>query len=265
MQRRFSKYQGLGNDFVLVEASLQGSGWSTEAVQTLCDRHLGIGADGILFTWKDDEGIHMQVANADGSRPEMCGNGLRCVARHWLQRDEIGEETFVVLTEAGPHRCRSVGSEIEVEMRRPEVLQREASWGFGNDVVNLTSISMGNPHAVTFDSLGESRLMLGPRIGNDPRFPGGTNVGFATLTSATPGEIDLQVWERGAGWTRACGTGACAAAVAAVASGRCAPGQVIAVRLPGGVLKILVPSLDAPVRMTGPAHLVFEGTLREEV
>jgi diaminopimelate epimerase len=200
----------------------------------------------------------------------MCGNGIRCVALH-LHRAGA-EPTMVIDTGAGPHRCevRVQGrtSLVEVAMRpgtlvpeRVPVLAKtpliDAPFEIAGRTLRLTAVSMGNPHAVSFDEVGEQRLLLGPLVGGDPRFPQGGNVGFARLLG--PAQLELTVFERGAGWTEACGTGACAAAIAAVETGRSQRGVPIEVRLPGGPLFITVSSSDRPVSMTGPARYVFEG------
>jgi diaminopimelate epimerase len=129
----------------------------------------------------------------------------------------------------------------------------------GARALRLTAVSMGNPHAVTFDDVGEMRLTLGPLLEKHVLFSRGANAGFAHVTGSN--SLDLRVYERGAGWTEACGTGACAAAVAAVETSRARRGEPVAVRLPGGVLKITVFERGSRVRMTGPARHVFDGVV----
>lgn len=273
MRISFSKYEGLGNDFILVDADVPGAAeLDPPTVVALCDRHLGIGADGVIVTGVREGRAFMRVHNADGSIPAMCGNGIRCVALHLVRTGKVAERVFVVDTDAGPHRCRLVGSgdraSVEVEMRVPTLDPAavpvdapaplvDAPLTVGGESLRLTAVSMGNPHAVTFDDVGDRRLALGPALGRDPRFPEGVNVGFARLDRA--GKVVLHVWERGAGWTRACGTGACAAAVAAVETGRMPRGQPQTIELPGGALTITVQAPGAPVRMDGPARHVFDG------
>ncbi len=279
----FEKYEGLGNDFVIVEGPE--ALLSIDEVIALCDRHRGIGADGVLFVEQGSDGSgalpSMRVINADGSRAEMCGNGLRCVALHLVRRGAL-EPAFEVDTDAGPHACRVLevrGAEgrIEVAMRpaslRPEEVpvRREgpmidvevATLGMP---VHLTAVSMGNPHAVLFDEVGAARLRLGPAIQELPLFPQKANVGFARLLEEPGAEgarvMELHVYERGAGWTQACGTGACAAVVAAVETRRAMRGEPIEVRLPGGSLEIVVGAPGERIRMTGPARHVFSGTLQ---
>ena len=269
----FAKYEGLGNDFILIEReSLGGVQLSTEKAVALCDRHRGIGGDGVLVV--DVDAPRMDVINSDGSVPEMCGNGLRCVALHLARR--AGEPTLEldVDTPSGPHACRVIdrpGEEsIAVQMAVPSLMPRDiplssdAPWldhvlELDGGSVRLSGVSMGNPHAVTFDDVGEARLELGPAIQRDPHFPEGVNVGFVSERDGAAMRLD--VLERGAGWTQACGTGACAAAVAAVETGRANRGEQLSVRLPGGTLMITVGELNEPVLMEGPARAVFSGTL----
>lgn len=280
----FTKYEGLGNDFIVVEADV-----GVPQATAMCDRHLGIGADGVLMTGVAGGRPFMRVINADGSAPEMCGNGLRCVALHLSLTGAVSGDVFEVDTDAGPHRCRVLpGGLVEVQMAVPvleassipvaaadagdagdaedagdpgdgaaEVI--DAPWDVDGLTLRVTCVSMGNPHVVTFDDVGDTALTLGPRLEADPRFPARVNVGFATMPAT--GGLDLAVYERGVGWTRACGTGACAAAVAAVETGRAPRGVALEVRLPGGALVIEVGTRGERVSMTGPARRVFTGTL----
>jgi diaminopimelate epimerase len=273
MRLRFAKYEGLGNDFLVVERTDALAGLlDTHAIRTLCDRHFGVGGDGVLLV--DVEKPSMRVLNADGSIPEMCGNGLRCVALHLVRRG-LANGRFDVDTDAGLHVCDVVlagegeGAAVEVEMRVPSLLPSEVPVRADAPLIDTTldvagrtlvgtAVSMGNPHFVTFDDVGEEKRTLGPLLERDPRFPQGVNVGFATLRD---GGIDLAVFERGAGWTMACGTGACAAAVAAVETGRAERHMPIEVHLPGGTLVIRVGAPQDRVLMRGPAHFVFDGEL----
>lgn len=273
----FEKYEGLGNDFVVVEGT--SALLSIDEVRAICDRHLGVGADGVLFTGVSAGRAFMQVVNADGSTAEMCGNGLRCVALHLVRRGLVEHRELEVDTDAGPHAVRvheiAAPGRVEVEMRAPSLAPRDVPVlrGAGEEdapmidaelraegvVLRGTAVSMGNPHLVTFDAPAAQRLALGPALQDDPRFPEKVNVGFATMRGRAA--MELHVFERGAGWTQACGTGACAAAVAAVETGRADRGAVIEVALPGGVLEIVVGERGERVRMTGPARHVFSGRL----
>ena len=268
MELRFEKYQGLGNDFLVVD--VPGLRLEPDQVVALCDRHLGVGADGVLFTGLESGRPFMRVINADGSEPQMCGNGLRCVALHLARTGQVPDSEYQVDTGAGPHRVQRVESAlIRVGMRPPSLepidlpLASAAPWidepvDLLGETLRLTAVSMGNPHAVTFDEVGERRLRLGPALEVDPRFPERVNVGFARMGD---GGMALDVWERGCGWTRACGTGACAAAVAAVETGRAPRGEDLSVTLPGGALVVRVGARGAPVWMTGPARHVFAGVV----
>ncbi|UJR86597.1 diaminopimelate epimerase [Sandaracinus amylolyticus] len=268
----FEKYEGLGNDFVVVEGT--SSMLSTEDVMRICDRHRGIGADGVLFTGVSAGRPFMSVINADGSTAEMCGNGLRCVALHLVRRGLVDGRTFEVDTDAGVHAVRvlevAAPGRVEVSMRAPSLAPRDVPAVFDAPlidgelradgvVLHGTAVSMGNPHLVTFDAPETSRLRLGPMLQDDRRFPEKVNVGFARMKGRSAMQLD--VYERGAGWTQACGTGACAAAVAAVETGRASRGAPIEVVLPGGPLEIVVGNAGERVHMTGPARHVFSGRL----
>lgn len=279
----FEKYEGLGNDFVVVE--LPKSALSIDEVIAICDRHRGVGADGVLFVERlagasDRDAWAMRVVNADGSHAEMCGNGLRCVAFHLARRGAIEVGGEVVLdTDAGPHPATVLAmdgarGEVRIAMRAASLSPVEVpvlcegpmiddAMKVLDRAVRVTAVSMGNPHAVLFDDVGDARFALGPAIQDDARFPKKANVGFARMheASARPA-MTLHVYERGAGWTQACGTGACAAAVAAVETGRAARGASVDVHLPGGALEIVVGAREERIRMTGPARHVFSGSIR---
>ncbi len=276
MRHRFAKYEGLGNDFLIVEQARFPS-MSAPLAQRLCDRHFGVGGDGVLLAGLREGRPFMRVFNADGSIPEMCGNGLRCVALYLVQEQLVQDLAFVVSTDAGPHHVEVAPASrpadharVQVQMRPAsldagEVL-REASgrcidqpFVFDGERLHITTVSMGNPHAVLFDDVLAQAARLGPRIERDPRFKAGANVGFARMRD--PANLELTVWERGVGFTLACGTGACAAAVAAVETGRSARHVPLAVHLPGGALTITVGDPGQPVAMTGPARCVYRGEL----
>lgn len=254
---RFSKYEGLGNDFVIVDAPEPSL--DADAARRLCDRHRGIGADGVLVVLppRDPRATaRMLVLNADGSRPEMCGNGLRCVARHLL-RTARASDTFLVETDAGLRRCEAAegGATIRFDAGQGQLLGHR-TLDHGGLRLEFALVSMGNPHAVTFDAPLDARLLdaLAPPF--SATFPEGTNVELASARSAD--QLDVLVWERGVGRTLACGTGAAAVAVAAVAAGRAAAGAELVVHLPGGPLALVV-AADSRVRAAGPARHVFDG------
>jgi diaminopimelate epimerase len=257
---RFSKWHGLGNDFVLVEGPLS----APERARRICDRRRGVGADGlvtILPPRTPGAAATMHITNSDGSVAEMCGNAIRCVAKHLAERRGLAG-TLRIDTDAGTKTCtlhRGPKGDVEavsVEMGAAR-LEGEADFAVGGETLRATRVSMGNPHAVLFEQGAptvERAARIGPAI--ERAVAGGVNVGFAR---PGPEGIDLVVWERGAGLTDACGTGACAAAVASVRRGDVRPGAPVPVRLPGGTLEITVSADLSRVTMRGPAERVFEG------
>ncbi len=262
MRFEFEKYEGLGNDFIVIEARPD---QLHEHAQALCDRHFGVGADGVLLvTAPQSSGARatMTVLNADGSRPEMCGNGLRCVALHLARRDSAASISYVVDTEAGALAC-------EVDVQTPQLAQVLTDLGQGRQETDyvaklqdreltLSRVSMGNPHAISFGELPSIEQIdrWGPQISS--AFPQGSNVEFASKRG--PRSFDLIVWERGVGRTLACGTGAAATGVAAVLTDRAAYDQPMDVHLPGGPLEIRV-NRDLRVQARGPARHVFSGSV----
>ncbi len=252
------KYHGLGNDFVVVDGPLM----DAERARRICDRRRGVGADGVLTVLPPRTPgavATMHIYNSDGSVAAMCGNGIRCVARHLAERRGL-DGALVVDTDSGPKACavhRDAAGEVaavSVEMG-PAAVEGEQAFQVGGETLRALRVSMGNPHAVLLDRPEVERAAaVGPLI--ERMVPGGVNVGFSR---PGPGGIDLVVWERGAGLTDACGTGACAAAVAAVSRGLATAGAPVSVRLPGGVLEITVAPDLVGVTMRGPAARVFSG------
>jgi diaminopimelate epimerase len=264
-------------------------------VRALCDRHFGVGGDGVLAILPPVQGdARMRVINADGSEAEMCGNGIRCVAKLLYERDpSLRRPVLHIDTGAGLLECRiderdGRAETVAVEMGRPQLdppqIPVAAPGGkrlvrsplrAGDRQFAFTAVSMGNPHAVIFvdDPAADLRALAeayGRGIERDSLFPRRTNVEFARVRQGSAGiEINLVVWERGCGITLACGTGACATAVAACLEGRAAPDQEIPVHLPGGTLFIRVASQPAGggsanytgVSMRGPARIVFEAEI----
>jgi len=273
---RFWKYHGLGNDFVLVE-NLDGSiSKEPEHVRSICHRRFGVGADGILYLESSTKAdFAMKVMNSDGSEAEMCGNGIRCLAKHIYDQGHMKEERMTIETLAGVMDI-TVGVEngkamsATVEMGAPRLDCREIPVnGEGRFVdramevegrtLHATAVSMGNPHLMIFDELTDQEVeRLGPIIHAHPLFPRRTNVEFV---KSVDGILEVRVYERGAGWTMACGTGACATAVAAGLLGITQLGKEVQVRLPGGSLWIKVSEDLSRVTMRGPATLVFEGQM----
>ena len=256
---RFWKYHGLGNDFVLVDGPLM----DPARARRICDRRRGVGADGvvtILPPRSPGSAVEMHIYNPDGSVAEMCGNAVRCLARHLADTRGL-DGRIRIDTGAGTKECtlhRGPDREVEavsVEMG-PARFEGEQEFRVGGESLRAVRVSMGNPHAVLFDPSPsrERAAALGPPI--ERAVPGGVNVGFARPAGAA---IDLVVWERGAGLTDACGTGACAAAVAALRRGEVRAGAPIEVRLPGGALVVSVSEDLSRVTMRGPAVRVFAG------
>lgn len=257
---RFVKYHGLGNDFLVVEATA--ADIDPECVTDACDRRRGAGADGVLVLEEGEASdVRMTVYNADGSRPEMCGNGIRCAARHVAERMGGGDEIDIV-TDAGPRRCRiqrrgadgwTVSAEMGAASWESSVHERE----FGGETLALHPVDLGNPHAVVFT---EPSLELVEEVGralndSDPAFPDGVNVEFVEVGDS---DLDVTVYERGVGLTEACGTGACAAAVAAWETGRVESNGGLTVRLPGGELEVRRDD-EGTIWLTGPATSVYAG------
>ena len=305
----FVKHHGLGNDFVLIDARALDVAALTAAAPALCDRHRGVGADGLLLLLPGAL-PRMRVVNADGSVPEMCGNGLRCFVQ-WLddqglwrplppsgagadgafgpdsraQGDggDLGDagEVGEVETDAGRLRCgvfRGADGridEVEVAMGvgayEPAAVPVLADAPLIDALVEvdgvalrLTALSIGNPHAVTFDALDlADRLRLGPALERHLRFPARVNAEFCTLlepdADGTP-RLQIDVYERGCGWTQACGTGATAAVIAGVRTGRLPASRPVRARLPGGWLT-LTADADGRGTMRGPTRRVYAGSV----
>lgn len=269
------KYHGLGNDFVILDRREDGRDIDSATAQQLCDRRRGIGADGVLVLLPSKSAAaRMTVHNADGSKAEMCGNGIRCAAKYLVDRSDQRPPRIVLETEAGPLSCeltyrKDAVDQVQVAMGPAQLVadnlpSRSSGPAFINQPLpgfpglRGTAISMGNPHLVMFGTPPEDAGRLGPELERIPVFPERTNVGFAELRD---GSIRLRVWERGAGLTEACGTGACAAVAAAVAEKRLPGGQWVPVQLPGGVLQVRCASDFSMVEMRGPASFVFEASV----
>jgi len=263
----FLKMHGLGNDFAVFDARKQALALDERLARAISDRRRGIGCDQVIVIEPSDEAdAFMRIRNADGGEVEICGNAARCVAR--LLMAETGRGTVRLQTLAGPLACRAAGDLIAVEMGSPEFrwnmvpLARPVDTGnfalqAGGKEFSATALSMGNPHCVLFveDAEKADVAALGPKIETDPLFPARTNVEFVSVRDRS--HIRMRVWERGAGITLACGSGACAAAVAAINRGLTE--AAVEVRLDGGVLKL--EWHGGPVRMTGPAALAYRGEI----
>jgi diaminopimelate epimerase len=256
---RFTKMHGVGNDFIIFGPEEVADLDLRELARKVCDRHFGVGADGILVPISSRVAdLKMIYLNSDGSPSEMCGNGIRCLARYARDRGLIEGQALTVETGAGVKKIVLLGGgSSRVDMGppwfRPEVELR----GF-----RFLRVSMGNPHAVALlgseEEVGALDLReIGPPIENDPHFPERTNVEFVHVRGEH--EVRMRVWERGAGETLASGSGSCAAAVAAVQRGRAR--SPVRVAQDGGVVEIEWDGGEEPVYMTGPAEYVCEGVL----
>jgi diaminopimelate epimerase len=261
----FEKYEGLGNDFLVIDAE-RDDAVSVAAARALCDRRLGVGGDGVLLVLPPksaDAAARMVVINADGSVPEMCGNGLRCVALHVARRRGLVEGTLAFDTDAGLKTCtiddRPVhrgAALVTVDMGVVRWVE-DVALDVDGERWELSLANAGNPHAIARREGGRTLAeSIGPRIEKHPRFPAGTNVELAVVRSPT--EIDLVVWERGVGITQACGTGACATVAVAVAKGWSPADVEVTVNLLGGPLSVRMDPRSHAI-MRGPARHVFSG------
>ena len=273
----FSKYHGLGNDFVLIDERKSGApSLSPEQAMRMCDRNFGVGADGVIFVLPPDADqakYRMRIYNSDGSEPEMCGNGIRCMARFVADVDAVSD-LGVISTLAGPIVPEMlVDGTVKVDMGEPILIGADVPTTLPADAQGrvieapltvagrewkVTCVSMGNPHAIVFvDDVDALDLAeVGPPFETDPVFPAKTNTEFVQVLS--PNHLKMKVWERGAGPTLACGTGACALTVAAVLAGKAE--RKCTVTLPGGDLEIEWSEADNRIYMTGPAARVYDGT-----
>lgn len=301
---RFTKMQGLGNDYVYVNCMEEQIEDPKEMAKLVSDRHFGIGSDGlILIRPSDAADFEMEMYNADGSRGEMCGNGIRCVAKYVYDYGLTDKTSITVETLGGIKYLEmtvddGMVSMVRVDMGRPELLadaipilgetvteecvvdedsilggdcaEETGEMGDCRKVIDepivvdgmeyrITGVSMGNPHAVVFleDVDGLDIEKIGPKFENHERFPKRINTEFVRVIDRET--IEMRVWERGSGETLACGTGACAAAVASILNGLA--GRRVTVKLRGGDLVVEWEEETGKVYMTGPAVTVFEGEL----
>jgi diaminopimelate epimerase len=272
MSLRFSKMHGLGNDFVVLDARAVPPDLNDDRVRAMADRRTGIGFDQLLVVEdsKDpDCDFAYSIRNSDGSPAQQCGNGVRCIAA-WLRRDgALRGDAARLRGPAGAVAVRLLqDGRVAVDMGEPAFEPARIAFDapaeadvYALDVegrcVKIGAVSMGNQHAVIeVEDVEAGRLhALGPAVTAHPRFREGANTGFAQVVS--PGAIRLRVHERGAGWTRACGTGACAAVAVLRRRGRVA--EHVTVELPGGMLEIEWRGAGHTLWMTGPAAFVFEG------
>lgn len=274
----FTKMHGLGNDFIIVNGESRLPENASQLAIDLCNRFFGIGADGLVYILPSDKAdFKMRIINSDGSEAEQCGNAIRCVAKYvyehrMIDRTEISIETIG----AGAQQLKlqveggNVKS-VRVDMGQPVLQGTRVPTTIEQDVVQnypvtvdgrefrFTAVSMGNPHCVIYvdDAVQFDLQTWGPKLETHPLFPRKINVEFATVKSRD--YVDMRVWERGAGPTLACGTGACATLVSSVLNGL--TGRQATVALKGGELMIEWSEQDNHVYMTGPAAEVYKGTV----
>jgi diaminopimelate epimerase len=254
----FVKAHAYGNDFLLVPRGEVDEAKAVEIARTMCNRHMGIGADGLILFRKTASGASMRLINADGSPSEVSGNGVRCLAA-WLIREREGSDaTIEIETEAGVKRLTRLRTDggktvFRAAMGAPEGLH-QISLDAGGEQVRAVVLRVGNPQCVVLGEVSGERLQrLGPALTSHPYFPEGTNVELATVEA--PDRMRILIWERGVGPTLASGTGACASAVAAAAFGGAA--RIVDVVAPGGTQK--VEWTDAGIFLTGWAETICEG------
>ena len=274
-RERIFKYHGLGNDFVVLDRRRTGQDIDDATSRFMCDRRRGIGADGVLSLLPSSRGLaRMVVHNADGSIAEMCGNGLRCAVKYLVDQSGERPERIDVETGAGVLTCvpgygEGGVTEVDISMGPARLVAANLPSGAtgqpfldapvpGHAGLNGYAVSMGNPHLVLLDRPLEDAERLGPVLERHPGFPQRTNVEF---TRVDPDGLTVVVWERGCGLTQACGTGACAAATAAVLARRLPADAWLRVTLPGGDLAIRVPADLSDIRLRGPVAFVFEGVV----
>jgi diaminopimelate epimerase len=273
---RFTKMQGAGNDYVYVDCFRQPPPADPAGLsRAISDRHFGVGADGLILIGPSETAdARMRMFNADGSESEMCGNGIRCVAKfvydhHIARKPRLALETGRGILSVDLEIDNGSAKRVTVDMGEPILRSadiptllpgdppREVKLQVGGEELAVTCVSMGNPHCVVFVDQITDALVLGtgPQVERHPMFPRRVNVEFVTVNSPT--DFTMRVWERGSGETLACGTGACAVAVAGVLTGRLA--RRVTGHLRGGDLELHWSEADRHVYMTGPAVEVFSG------
>ena len=266
---RFTKMEGLGNDYVYVNCFREKVYDPEILARLVSDRHRGIGGDGLILIGPSARAdFNMDIYNADGSRAEMCGNGIRCLGKYVYDHGMTEKTEFTVETQAGIKRLRCILQDgrvvaVCVDMGRPDIGAAVEMAVLPDETVDFVRVSMGNPHAVVWlDGLdvacvtdGEKTMSIGALMEKHDAFPSGTNVEFVRVIDRD--FIQIRVWERGSGETMACGTGACAAAAACMAKNY--TNNVVTVQLGGGELHIEYDRNKKTINMTGPARKVFDG------
>ncbi|GGG13008.1 diaminopimelate epimerase [Paenibacillus abyssi] len=274
----FTKMHGLGNDFIVVAGERELPANVSELAEQLCNRYFGIGADGLVYILPSEiADFRMRIINSDGSEAEQCGNAIRCVAKYVYDNGLTDKEEITIETlGAGAQKVQlnvedGKVATVRVDMGEPILQGLQVPTTVDADVVidhpievegrefRFTAVSMGNPHCVIYvdDAAGFDLQAWGPKLETHPMFPRKINVEFVTVNSRT--HTDMRVWERGAGPTLACGTGACATVVASVLNGM--TDRTATVSLKGGDLLIEWNEQDKHVYMTGPAAVVYSGAI----
>lgn len=277
---KFTKMHGTGNDYVYVNCFQEQVDDAAALSVKVSDRHFGIGSDGLILIKPSDKAdFMMDMYNADGSRGKMCGNGIRCVGKYVYEygltdRTEISVETLSGVKHLDLNVEDGRVISVRVNMGSPILKPEEIPVIAEGDAViaapievdgcewQMTCVSMGNPHAVVYveDVDGLELEQIGPKFEKHPRFPEWVNTEFVRVTDRS--QVQMRVWERGSGETWACGTGACAAAVASILNGF--TDETVTVHLRGGDLQIQWDRKQNTVYMTGPATVVFDGELRDK-
>ena len=271
MKIHFTKMHGLGNDFIVIDCRKKKIAGLSRLMKKLSHRQFGIGFDQALVLLPSKKAdFRMDIYNADGGRVEMCGNGIRCFAKYIWDRNLSRKDVLEIETLAGVIKPKKAGSLVQVDMGEPIFEGKYIPVNLSGRIIkyplniegmgfNITCVSMGNPHCVIFaDDIDNFPVAkYGPLIENHPLFPKRTNVEFIQVINKK--RIKMRVWERGSGETLACGTGACAALVAANLNGLAE--RKVVIHLAGGDLKIEWSEKDNHVYMTGPAVEVFEGVV----
>lgn len=274
---KFTKMQGIGNDYVYVNCFQENIENPSEVSRRISDRHFGIGSDGLILIKPSEKAdFEMEMYNADGSQGAMCGNGMRCVGKYVYDYGLTDKTRISVDTKSGIKYLDLTVENKKVKLVRvnmgapvlepksiPMVYEGERvisqPFNVGQDIYEITAVSMGNPHAVVYmeDVKNLPLEEIGPKFEKHPAFPESVNTEFVRVIDRRT--VEMRVWERGSGETLACGTGACAVAVASVLNGYTE--DELTVRLLGGDLKIFWDRTENLVYMTGPAEVVFEGEI----
>ena len=258
MLLEFTKMQGVGNDYIYVDARTRMVPNPGKLAKQLSDRHFGIGADGLVLMLPGTAGadITMAMYNADGSEGLMCGNAVRCVAQWLIEQQVVSGNVVRIATKSGiktVRRLRDHYFSVDMGVATVENVQLAG-------MHDLTAVNVGNPHVVWFPKFEIEHYdirRLGQRLEHSKLFPNGTNVEFVRVVGDN--QLQMRVWERGSGETLGCGTGACAAAVASVSSGFCNREKLIRVNLPGG--ELVVDCAGEHIHLLGPAKTVFHGVI----